>query len=306
VDQPAVCHYSESAAERGPRLIKSAITLLSTDKAAELFVRRFEPVGRANGRTLVIVHGAGEHAGRYGHFIRHATDAGWSVIAGDLRGHGRSGGVPTHLDHFEQYLGDLDLIWKHFRLRPKSTALFAHSMGGLIGVRYCQTRAGRASALVLSAPLLGLKVRVKFFKQAVGKVCSVIRPTTRFETVVKLSQLSRNDDVLANRELDAHMRRTVTAGWFFRVKHAINAAHEQAARFTLPLLLLQGEADEIVNSEAAAQWLQKIRSSEVTHRLLADHRHELLNEPGWEQTAAVIFRWLDARFSPALPLRRAA
>jgi lysophospholipase len=156
-------------------LIKSAITLQSSDGDVELFVRRFEPVRRGNGRTLVIVHGAGEHAGRYGHFIRHVADAGWGVIAGDLRGHGRSGGVPTHLDHFDQYLADLDLIWDHYRLQAESTAVFGHSMGGLIGVRFCQTRPGRTSALVLSAPLLGLKVRVRFAILQTGGGESLLR-----------------------------------------------------------------------------------------------------------------------------------
>ncbi len=286
-------------------MIKSAITLRSQDGAAELFVRRFVPIRNDNGRTLVIVHGAGEYGGRYGHFVRHVTDAGWAVIAGDLRGHGRSGGVPTHLDHFDQYLADLDLIWTHFRLRPERTAVFAHSMGGLVSVRYSQSRTDRMAALVLSAPLLGLKVRVQLFKQAVGKLCSVVRPTTRFGTVVKASQITRNDEVLAARELDPHMHKTVTAGWFFRVKHAITAAHDEADRFDLPLLLLQGDADEIVNSESAVQWLQKIRSQQVTHRFLPDNRHELINEPGWEQTAAEILHWLEDRFAPALPHRRA-
>ena len=122
---------------------------------------------------------------------------------------------------------------------------------------------------------------------------------------MRLSQITRNDDVLAARELDPHMHRTVTAGWFFRVKQAIAAAHEDAERFQLPLLFLQGEADEIVNSESAAEWLQKIGSSEVTHRLLVDNRHELINEPGWEQTTADILHWLDECFAPALPQRRA-
>jgi alpha-beta hydrolase superfamily lysophospholipase len=44
----------------------------------------------------------------------------------------------------------------------------------------------------------------------------------------------------------------------------------------------------------------------VIHRLLADNRHELINEPGWEQTATEILRWLDDRFASAVPLRRAA
>jgi alpha-beta hydrolase superfamily lysophospholipase len=72
------------------------------------------------------------------------------------------------------------------------------------------------------------------------------------------------------------------------------------------VLLLQGDADEIVDSDAALRWLQKIRSSDVTHRLLADHRHELINEPGWELTAADLLDWLDARFTPAHAQHRAA
>lgn len=287
-------------------MIRSAITLISTDGAAELFVRRFEPVRRDNGRTLVVIHGAGEHAGRYERFVRQAADAGWSVIAGDLRGHGRSGGVPTHLDHFDQYLADLDVVWDHYRLDPSATAIFAHSLGGLIGVRFAQTRPDRLAALVLSAPLLGLKVRVKFFKQAVGKVCSVVRPTTRFGTVVRVSQITRNDEVLAERELDPHMRRTVTAGWFFRIKQALAAAHADAERFDRPLLLLQGAQDEIVSSDSAVQWLMKIRSRDVVHRVLPGHRHELLNEPGWQQTTADIFNWLDSRFAAVRSVRRAA
>jgi alpha-beta hydrolase superfamily lysophospholipase len=72
------------------------------------------------------------------------------------------------------------------------------------------------------------------------------------------------------------------------------------------VLLLQGDADEIVDPDAAARWLQKIGSPDVTHRLLAGARHELISEPGWEQTAAHLLDWLDARCAPALPQHRAA
>src|SRR5690606_19831449 len=116
--------------------------------------------------------------GRYIHFIQRVVGSGWQVIAADLRGHGRSGGLPTHLDSFEQYLDDLDLIWSHFGLTAESTATFAHSMGGLVAVRYLQTRPERMQALVLSAPLLALRVRVRLFKRAIGKVCHLVAPGT--------------------------------------------------------------------------------------------------------------------------------
>ncbi len=95
-------------------MIRSAVTLATRDDKADLYVRRFDPVRNELGRTLVVVHGAGEHGGRYEHFIQRVVGAGWTVIAGDLRGHGHSGGIPTHLDSFEQYLEDLDRLWEYY------------------------------------------------------------------------------------------------------------------------------------------------------------------------------------------------
>ena len=259
-----------------------------------------------NGRTLVIIHGAGEHGGRYGHFVRHAVEAGWTVICGDLRGHGRSGGVPTHLDRFDQYLEDLDLIWKHFNLKQETTAVFAHSMGGLVAVRFAQTRTDRMAALALSAPLLGLRVRVKMLKRAVGKLCSVVRPTTRFRTHVKVSHITRSDDVLESREQDPWIERSVTAGWFFQVQHAVTAAHLEAENFHVPLLFLQGDADEVVNHEMANDWLAEISSTDCTQRVMPDHLHEIINEPGWEQTADEILAWIEPRMIPSEEPRRVA
>ncbi|MCA9112830.1 MAG: lysophospholipase [Planctomycetaceae bacterium] len=301
------CTLKESSAVDGAaRLINAAMTLRTLDGEAELFVRKYVPIRRDNGCTLVVIHGAGEHGGRYGHFIEQVVHAGWTVIAGDLRGHGRSGGVPTHLDRFEQYLEDLDLIWSHFQLHPQTTAVFAHSMGGLVAIRFAQTRKERMAALALSAPLLGLRVRVKMLKRAVGKLCSVVRPTTRFRTEVKMSHITRNDEVLDNRELDPWIQRSVTAGWFFQVQQAVTAAHLEAVNFDVPLLFLQGDADEVVNHEMANDWLEQIASTDCTKRIMPEHFHEIINEPGWERTTQEILKWFHPRMTPATPSRRAA
>ncbi len=294
------------ADDEAPRLINAATTLRTSDGEADLFVRKYAPTRRDNGLSLVVIHGAGEHGGRYGHFVNHAVRAGWTVIAGDLRGHGRSGGVPTHLDSFEQYLEDLDLIWDQFNLQHQTTAVFAHSMGGLVAVRFAQTRRNRMSALALSAPLLGLRVRVKMLKRAVGKLCSVVRPTTRFRTSVKVTHITRNDDVLASREQDPWIQRSVTAGWFFQVQQAVTAAHLEAENFDVPLLFLQGDADEVVNHEMANDWLEEIASTDCTRRVMPDHLHEIINEPGWERTTNEILEWFDTRMNRVIHQRRAA
>ena len=289
----------------GPRtgsdhLINSALTLRTRDRKADLFVRQYDPIRRDNGRTLVVIHGAGEYGGRYTHFVERIVQSGWRVIAADLRGHGRSGGTPTHLDSFEQYLEDLDLLWSHFQLAADSTAIFAHSMGGLVAVRYHQTRPERMRALVLSAPLLALRVRVRLFKRAIGKVCHLVAPTTRFQTVVRTSDLTRNATARSGRARDALVRRSVTAGWFYSVRRALLESLRDADRVGLPLLLLQGDEDKIVDPHWPAEWINRISSSDCTLRMLPGHYHELINEPGWDRIADEILEWLEQRFSGVL------
>lgn len=288
---------------RHARLIFSALTLPTHDRKADLYVRRYDPVRGDNGRTLVIVHGAGEHGGRYEHFVRQFVGAGWTVLAGDLRGHGKSGGIPIHLDSFDQYLDDLDLLWSHFSLDPASTAMFAHSMGGLVAVRFAQTRPEPMRALVLSAPLLALRVRVKLFKRAIGKVCHLVAPTTRFQTVVKTSAITRNPFARASRARDPLMRRSVTAGWYFSVRRALLESLKDAELFLAPLLLLQGGADQIVDPAWPSEWIHRVGSTDCTLRMLPDCFHEVINEPGWERLTGDMLNWLDSRFTTAASLR---
>jgi lysophospholipase len=258
-------------------------------------VRRYAPSQGNAARQLVLVHGAGEHSGRYEHFIDSAVNRGWSVVAGDLRGHGRSSGVPTHLDDFDHYLSDLDAIWQYFQLRPATTALFGHSLGGLIAARYAQTRPKNLSALVLSSPLLGFGVRVPRLKWTLGRVCLFVAPRTRFRTTIKPEQVTRNEQARRIREQDPLSNRTVTAGWYFRVLDALCEAWSDAPRLESPLLLLQGDADRIVNAESPLKWFPKAASRDKSLWLIPGHLHELLNEPGWEETSRCILEWLDHR-----------
>ncbi len=260
-----------------------------------LFVRRYLPTEGNATRHLVVVHGAGEHSGRYEHFIGQAVASGWSVVAGDLRGHGRSSGVPTHLDDFEHYLCDLDAIWQHYALRPETTALFGHSLGGLVAARYAQSRPQNLAALVLSSPLLGFGIRVPRLKSTLGRVCLLVAPRTRFRTTIRPEQVTRNEQARLIRELDPLSNRTVTAGWYFRVLDALCDAWSDAPRLQTPLLLLQGDADRIVNAEAPLRWFPAAGAEDKSLWLIPGHLHELLNEPGWEETSRRILDWLGHR-----------
>ena len=244
----------------------------------------------------MIVHGAGEHSQRYDHWARLLAQENWRVVSLDHRGYGLSGGLPGHVDRFDQYLSDLDQVWRELALDPQETVVFGHSLGGLISVRYAQTRPHAMRGLVLSGPLLALQVKVPVWKRTLARLCSILAPRTRFQTSIRTDQLTRDPAARLIRENDPLRCRSVTANWYFQVLDAMVAAWEESSRLTLPILLLQGDLDEVVNPEAAMRWWLTLPAPDKTLRVLTGHLHELLSEPDWNHTAAGILAWLEARF----------
>lgn len=268
---------------------------LTTSDGLPLFVRQTGSAGLCPRRTLVIVHGAGEHSQRYEHWARLLAQHNWQVVSLDHRGYGLSGGLPGHVDRFEQYLCDLDLVWQTLALVPDETIVFGHSLGGLISARYAQTRPNSMRGLVLSCPLLALQLKVPAWKHTLGRICSILAPRTRFHSDIRTDQLTSDPAAQHTRENDPLRCRSVTANWYFQVLDAMVAAWEEAARLTIPTLLLQGDHDEVVNPEAATKWWLTLPSRDKTLRLLTGHLHELLSEPDWESTASSIMTWMEAR-----------
>jgi lysophospholipase len=261
----------------------------------ELFVRQYLPPSSGDGRTLMIVHGAGEHSGRYEHFIQWITQGGWTVIAGDLRGHGYSNGVPTHVDDFDQYIDDLAAVWAFFDLHSERTMLFGHSLGGLVAARFAERKPDWLAGLVLTSPLLSFGLRVPVLKRTLGRMCLWFAPRTRFRSTVSAEQLTRNEEALEIRARDPLTNRTVTAGWYFRVLEALCNVWDEAPLLTAPVLLLQGDADEIVNPQAPLDWLPQLGGRDRTLKMFPGHLHSLLTEPSWESTTADILRWMNRR-----------
>ncbi len=261
----------------------------------QLFVRRWEGDATSE-RTLLIVHGAGEHGGRYEHFAARFVERDWNVVAADGRGHGRSHGVPTHINSFSQYLDDLVEVLRRCGEPSERTAIYAHSLGGLIVARMLQTaNHPLVAAVVLSSPLLALHVRVPAVKRAIGRICSWFSPETRFRSNIRGDQLTRSEWAQKRREEDPHGRRSVTAGWYFQVLDAAYEAWTDAERLAIPTLLQQGDADEVVDPAAPMPWWGRIGARDKLLRVLPDHLHELAAEPTWESTAEFVLNWLEDR-----------
>ena len=259
----------------------------------ELFVRSYLPDQSDPSRVLYWVHGLGEHGGRHEHVAKALTDQGWTMIVGDLRGHGRSGGTATHVMTFDQYLDDIELIWRQLGLKDSAPTLLGHSMGGLVAVRAVQSGRIVPASLVLSSPLLGLKLQVNPVTKLIGRALVRFFPTIRFSKGIDPANMTSDSEFAAARRGDSLINKTVTASWFFAMQGAMEAARRDAFKVSLPVLALQGANDQTTDPDALVDWWEQIPSKRKLLLLLPDHVHELFFEPDWLQTTRQMLDWLD-------------
>jgi lysophospholipase len=266
-----------------------------------LYVRHYQPLLSGPARTLILVHGVCEHGERYDAIARLALRRGWNVILADQRGHGLSSGTHTHVDHFGQYVNDLNHICDRFNCDPSRTFLVGHSMGGLVCVRFAQTFPDRLAGLVLVSPLLAIKVKVPWRKLALGWLLSHFVRRVRFRPHFNAGDSTRCPKLQQQRASDPLNRQTLTNGWYFATRAALKRAWQETKRLTLPVLLVQAGQDRIVDAAKSEQWLAGLPGTERSFHWLPESYHDVLGESDWPHTFAHIARWLERRIAQTDP-----
>ena len=247
--------------------------------------------------TVVLVHGQGEHCGRYAHVAAALNAAGYDVVSGDLPGHGRSGGLRGHIDRFGQFV-DVAASWiEAARARRPDAPLFllGHSVGGLVAARLLQTSplAGALSGAVLTSPAVRLRFPIPAWKEAIGRRLDGVLPRLRMPSGLKEQRVTRSEDVARATLADPLMVYVASVRFYNELLRAQAAALAEAGSISLPLLLLHGGADEIIAPEPSLEFGARLASPDKDVRLLPGLHHEVLNEPERDDVLRDIVGWLD-------------
>ncbi|HWL51779.1 MAG TPA: alpha/beta fold hydrolase [Chthoniobacteraceae bacterium] len=244
-----------------------------------------------DGGTVVITHGLGEHSGRYPHVVAALREAGFTVITHDLRGHGRSGGRRGDAPRFAAFLDDLDLILRQLR-PPAPVFLYGHSLGGLIALRYLQTRPAAIAGAVVASPWIRLAFTPPWWKLALGQVARIVFPRLRQFTGMNEGRLSRDPAFLATLP-DLHLsHHHLSARLFFDILKACRAAQHDAPLTLRPLFLLHGQADPVTSWHATRELYEACRSEAKLLRLYPEALHETHNDLDRVAVVAEIVAWL--------------
>lgn len=275
--------------------VDSTLTDLAVADGTLLKLRRW-PAPRQPRGTVLIVHGLGEHSGRYHHVARRLFDAGWATLGYDQRGHGLSPGPRGGLRRPDDLLTDLATVLDAAHtLDAQPVILLGHSMGGLVAARFVAAHMRPVAGLVLSSP--ALDAGLSGFNQALLGVMHALAPGLPLPNGLDASFISHDAAVVQAYRDDPLVHGKVTARLVRFIVDAGVAAREQAAAWTVPTLLMWAGADRLVNPQGSAQFASLAPPDMVSAHCFSQHYHELFNEIEREPVLALLAQWLDEHFT---------
>lgn len=264
----------------------TAVEFFATNSRGGTQLRRRWDVASPRAAVL-IVHGIGEHSGRYQHVGDHLAAVGFDVLAFDQLGFGQSEGRRAHVDRFGQLLDDVEALMAERRELAVPVVLLGHSLGGLVSAAYLVSDRPPPDLAVLSAP--ALEAEVETWKRVTAPLIGRLAP--------RLFIPNKIDGVLLSRDVavqEAYVNDPlVTAGATARLGKEIFAAMDRTRaaidRISIPTYVLHGGEDELVPLSASAP-LRALPN--VTYKVWEGLRHECFNEPEQDEVLDAMSTWL--------------
>ncbi|MCL2156176.1 MAG: lysophospholipase [Leptospirales bacterium] len=230
--------------------------------------------------VLIIVHGLGEHSGRYGNLLKSFDNKGISFFAIDHRGHGKSDGKRGHIDSFMDYVYDLKLFVEFVKdeNRGLPIILYGHSMGGIIASKYAMTYQDDLSMLVLSSPGFEPAFKVPEWKNSIAAFFSSRIASLTFSNGLAVKGLSHDAKAIEEYEKDPLVHGKITARWAVEFFRACKESLNNAVAIKKPLLVFHGKGDPIVDYKASEEFYTKASSAIKKLFIYEGLYHETINE----------------------------
>ncbi len=250
--------------------------------------------------VICLVHGMGEHCGRYGHFFRFFDAKGFACLSLDLRGHGKSEGKRGHTPSYSRLLDDVDLLLARAADRYPSAPrfLYGHSMGGNLVVNHGLRRHSEAQGIVASSPWLELAFQPPWIKVALGRLMNRIYPGMGMSAGLETEALCRDPAVVKAYVDDPLVHGKITPRLFLGMYESGRWALDHASELGVPILLMHGTGDRLTSAEASKDFCNKA-GGECRIKLWPGLYHELHNEPEKKEVMEFADRWLDQRLGGA-------
>lgn len=248
--------------------------------------------------NILIVHGFGEHCGRYDELTQLLTEQNYAVFRFDLRGHGRSDGKRGHIFDFDEYLQDFacfkERALAHARAASR-TILVGHSYGGLVSLSSLLRDTSEISALVLSSPFFGVADDIPKWKVGLGKLLSRYLPSFSMPTDIDPNDVSHDPQTVHRYGTDTLMQHTASSRWLTETLAAQAYAFENSRRISMPVLWQQAGDDRLVCKHKGRAVFDQLSSVDKTWIEYPDMFHEIYFELERKTPIDALCKWIDAQ-----------
>ena len=250
---------------------------------------------------IVLVHGLGEHMGRYQHVIQHLNDWGFAVRAYDQYGHGTASGKRGCLPSTDRLLDDLALVIDDTRKQMAAQdhanlplILLGHSMGGLVAARFVSLNIRPVDALVLSSPALGAKL--KAIDKLLLAVLPVIAPNLAVANGLNANKISHDPAVVKAYLADPLVHNKISPRLGKWIMDSGAATLQAASTWSVPTLLMFAGQDKLVDPAASRRFTELAPKSMLQSTCYEALYHEIFNEVDSSPVFAELEAWLKAKF----------
>ena len=265
-----------------------------TKDGLNLYAKEWKPEGKIKA-SIALVHGLGEHVGRYEHVAETLTAAGYAITGFDLRGHGKSDGIRGQAVSYDAIMDDITQNIQnakdHFPGVP--TFLYGHSLGGNLVLYYALTRKSELKGVIATSPGLATPKPLSIGLKFMTKILYRLGPSMKIDNGLDLSGLARDPQVVEKYKADPLVHPFISPRLALDMLNAGDYILAHAAEFPLPLLLMQGTADRLVNPAKTKAFAQAAPFSKITYKEWEGYYHELHNEPEKAEVLKVMLSWLE-------------
>lgn len=261
--------------------------------------------------VVALVHGLGEHSGRYCKVVKALTSAGYAVFGFDNQGHGKSEGQRGHINRWEDYRDNTQRFLQLVRQQEATAPLFlmGHSLGGLI-VLDCILRNSHSPSfnalnlqgIIVSAPPIDpVGGTVSQARILMARLLSGLFPRLSLKMGLDKCALSRDQSIANQVAEDPLIHPYVTLRWGTETLKTIAWVKDHINQLSLPILLTHGEADPIVTPDGSRDIFQRIPTDEKTLNIYPGSYHEPHNDLDAEIVVTDLVNWLDNRLAAIAP-----
>jgi alpha-beta hydrolase superfamily lysophospholipase len=272
---------------------ESATATSGTVESADGTTLAYRAWPKPGSRALAVVHGLGEHAGRYERFAKGMAHHGLGTYALDLRGHGNSPGARGHVDSWSQWTDDVAAFVKHVEsVAGMEVVPVGHSFGGVallstvLAAKLPNTR-----RFVVSSPALKLKLAVAGWKLTFGPIASKIVPRLALANEVDPKTVSRIPEVVEAYRNDPLVHNKISTRMGAEWQDATRDILTRAGEIKIPFLILAGTADALIDPAGSQELHEKAKSTSQL-RILEGRFHEPFNDIGSDEVFQLIADWL--------------